>query len=244
MAFLYNKIMIRLSELRSELKKYSSSEKAEKNAWFFKTEKGQYGYGDKFIGVTMPEQRAIAKKYFDLSPTDLEKLLASPIHEERSVALILLCKQFEKGDDKKREEIFEFYASHSKYMNNWDLVDGSAPRIVGEYLLDKKITLLIMYAKSGDLWEKRIAMISTFAFINKGRTKETYLIADLLLDEKHDLLQKAVGWMLRETGKRVSIKDLEKYLATRYKKMGRTALRYAIEHFPKEEREKYLKGRV
>ena len=236
--------MRQLSELRSELKKYSSSEKADKNAWFFKTEKGQYGYGDKFIGVTMPEQRIVAKKYPDLTLNDIEKLLTSPIHEERSVALIILCKQFEKGDDKRRDEIFEFYVSHSKYINNWDLVDGSAPRIIGEYLLDKKITLLIMYAKSGDLWEKRIAMISTFAFIFHGRTKETYLIADLLLDEKHDLLQKAVGWMLRETGKRVSKKDLEEYLRTRYKKMGRTALRYSIEHFPKEERDKYLKGRV
>jgi len=236
--------MSKLTNLLSELRKVSSSEKAKKNAWFFKTEKGQYGYGDKFIGVTMPEQRVVAKKYQDLTLNDLEKLLASPIHEERSVALIILSKQFEKGDDKKRDEIFEFYVSHSRYINNWDLVDGSAPRIVGEYLLDKKITLLIMYAKSGDLWEKRISIISTFAFINKGRTKETYQIADLLLDEKHDLLQKAVGWMLRETGKRISKKNLENYLKTRYKKMGRTALQYTIEHFPKEERQKYLKGLI
>ena len=236
--------MSKLTNLLSELRKVSSSEKAKKNAWFFKTEKGQYGYGDKFIGVTMPEQRVVAKKYQDLTLNDLEKLLASPIHEERSVALIILSKQFEKGDDKKRDEIFEFYVSHSRHINNWDLVDGSAPRIVGEYLLDKKITLLIMYAKSGDLWEKRISIISTFAFINKGRTKETYQIADLLLDEKHDLLQKAVGWMLRETGKRISKKNLENYLKTRYKKMGRTALQYTIEHFPKEERQKYLKGLI
>jgi len=236
--------MSKLTNLLSELRKVSSSEKAKKNAWFFKTEKGQYGYGDKFIGVTMPEQRVVAKKYQDLTLNDLEKLLASPIHEERSVALIILSKQFEKGDDKKRDEIFEFYVSHSRYINNWDLVDGSAPRIVGEYLLDKKITLLIMYAKSGDLWEKRISIISTFAFINKGRTKETYQISDLLLDEKHDLLQKAVGWMLRETGKRISKKNLENYLKTRYKKMGRTALQYTIEHFPKEERQKYLKGLI
>lgn len=236
--------MGKLSNVRSDLKKASSPEKAKKSAWFFKTEKGQYGYGDKFIGVTMPEQRIVAKKYPDLTLTDIEKLLASPIHEERSVSLIILCKQFEKADDKRRDEIFEFYVSHSKYINNWDLVDGSASRIVGEYLLDKKITLLIMYAKSGDLWEKRIAMISTFAFIYHGRTKETYLIADLLLDEKHDLLQKAVGWMLRETGKRVSEKELKSYLKKNYKKMGRTALRYSIEHFPKEEREKYLKSQI
>jgi len=246
--------MSKLSELQKDLRKVASSEKAKKSEWFFKTGEGQYGYGDKFIGVTMPEQRVIAKKYLDLNLSDLEKLLKSKIHEERSVALIILVRQFEKEEkiatssspprNDRREQIFEFYLSHSRYVNNWDLVDGSASQIVGTYLLDKKITLLLMYAKSEDLWRKRIAIIATFAFIHQKNPKPTFQVADLLLDDSTDLIQKAVGWMLREVGKRIGQEIEEGYLKTRYKKMGRTALRYAIEHFDREKRQKYLTGKI
>lgn len=231
-----------LDELRFDLRKVATPEKAKASAWFFKTGKGQYGYGDKFLGVTVPEQRAIAKKYKELSLKDLQSLLKSEFHEERLVALFILVLKFQKPDEQAQEKIYNFYLENTKYINNWDLVDSSAHKIVGEYLLDKDRSILYKLVKSNSLWERRIAIISTAAFIGNGEYEDTLQIADLLLNDKHDLIQKAVGWMLREVGKRVSKKELEKFLLTRYKTMPRTMLRCAIEHFSPEIRKKYLRG--
>lgn len=231
-----------VGQLKKDLRTISSPEKAKESSRFFKTQKGQYGFGDKFLGVTMPMQRAIAKKFKDLGFEEIEILLGSEFHEERSVALIILVQQYIHGDDNAKKNIFDFYIKHIKSVNNWDLVDGSASNIIGNYILDKKITLLLAYAKNQDLWIRRIAIIATFAFTYNGNSKPTFLVADLLLDDREDLIQKAVGWMLRETGKRISKDELEAYLKPRYKKMGRTALRYAIEHFDTVKRKKYLQG--
>lgn len=228
---------------------------------FFKTGKGQYGEGDVFYGLTVPQSRKIVAKYKTLPISDVEKLLTSKVHEERLIALLLLVEQFGKADDATKKTIFDFYLSHTKWINNWDLVDLSADKIVGEYLYviasearqshtngiassplasrnDEGILQLL--AKSKLLWDRRIAIIATFAFIKRGVSKDTFAIADILLTDKHDLIQKAVGWMLREVGKRVSEKDEETFLKTRYKKMPRTMLRYAIERFPEKKRQWYL----
>lgn len=236
--------MAGLRSLRNELKKLSSPKKAEASSWFFKTGKGQYGEGDVFIGVTVPEQRAIAKKYKDLKLLDLQKLISSPIHEERLTALIILVDKFKKNKGVERENLFKFYIINLKYINNWDLVDSSAHKIIGEFLLDKKITLLLALAKSQSIWERRIAIISTFAFLPKKDSKPTYAVCDLLLSDREDLIQKAVGWALRECGKRVSEKELEEYVKVNYKKMGRTALRYAIERFEAKKRQELLHGQI
>ncbi len=235
--------------LQQELRKVATPKKAKANAWFFKTGKGQYGYGDKFLGVTVPEQRVIAQKYKDLSLDEIKKLLQSEFHEERLVALFILVSKFEKGNDKEKEVIYKFYLANTKCINNWDLVDSSAHKIVGEYLINRDRNILYKLVKSDNLWERRIAIISTAAFIGNREFKDTFQIADLLLNDPstgsgqvHDLIQKAVGWMLREVGKRVSKEELEKYLLTRYKTMPRTMLRYSIEHFPPDTRQKYLRG--
>ncbi len=236
--------MSRLDLLRKELHSLGTEKKAKASTWFFKTKEGQYGFGDKFIGVTVPEQRVIAKKYKDLDLYNLEILLSSDIHEERLTALLILVGQFQKADELRREELFKFYIMHLKGVNNWDLVDSSADKIIGEYLLDKKITLLLSFAKSESLWERRIGIVATFAFLKNNNAKPTYLISDLLLSDRDDLIQKAVGWMLRESGKKVSEKGLEEYLKKNYKRMGRTTLRYAIERFDEDKRKEYLSGAV
>lgn len=234
--------MSSLKKLKQELEGLSTPEKKKASEWFFKTGKGQYGYGDKFIGVTVPQQRKIAKKYKDINLTQLETLMSSKVHEERLTSLFILVLKFEVSKDLERENLFRFYIENIKQVNNWDLVDSSAHKIVGEFLLDKKITLLLVLAKSESLWARRIAIISTFAFLAKGNSKPTYAIADLLLSDNEDLIQKAVGWALREAGKRVSEQELEIYLRQNYKRLGRTALRYAIEHFPQKKRQAILKG--
>jgi 3-methyladenine DNA glycosylase AlkD len=230
-----------LSNLQSDLKKLSSPQKRKASEWFFKTGKDQYGFGDIFIGVTVPEQRAVAKKYIDLPLNDIKKLLLSKIHEERLVALILLVSKFEKADEVKRKEIYGFYLKHTKYVNNWDLVDTSAAKIMGEYLLDKPRDVLYKFAKSESIWERRIAIISTLRFILNKESKDTFKISEILLNDKHDLIHKAVGWMLRESGQKVSKEELEKFLNKNYSKMPRTMLRYAIEKLPEEKRQMYLK---
>ncbi len=234
-----------LVQLRKDLHALGNNKKAETSAWFFKTGEGQYGYGDKFIGVTLPEQRALAKKFPKLTFADIEKLLASRIHEERSVGLIILVNRYKKSDAVMKKNIFDFYVEHIKAVNNWDLVDGSAPEIIGNFLLDKKVTLILFYAKSDNIWLRRVAMVSTHMFQREKKdNKLTFQVADLLLEDKNDLIQKAVGWMLRESGKRVSEKDLEEYLSKNYKKMGRTALRYAIEKFDGDKRKAFLLGNI
>lgn len=232
---------MKLIDLKKELRRFSSPTKAKASAWFFKTGLGQYGEGDKFIGVTVPNQRQIARKFKDLSLTEIEMLLRSPIHEERLVSLIILVNQFKKADEKDKKEIFEFYLANTNQINNWDLVDTSAGYIVGGYLIDKPRDILGKLARSESIWERRIATIATLAFIIKGDPNDALKIAEILLNDEHDLIQKAVGWMLREVGKRCGENYLTSFLDKHAYKMPRTMLRYSIEHFPPEKRQKYLK---
>ena len=211
---------------------------------FFKTGKGEYGEGDVFIGVNVPQIRKIVKKYSKLKEDEVLMLLGSRIHEERLVAVLILVSWFEKGDDKKKEHIYNLYLSKTEYINNWDLVDLSASKIVGAYLFDKPRDILYRFAESSILWERRISIIATFYFIKKGQYEDTIRISNLLIDDKHDLIHKAAGWMLREIGKTCSERVLIDFLKKNYKKMPRTMLRYSIEKLPDEERKKYLEGLV
>lgn len=229
----------RLSALREDLRRLSRPDKAEALGRFFKTGKGQYGEGDLFLGVVVPDQRRVAAKYSCLAGKELRKLISSPIHEERLVCLIILILKFRKSDFNGRKEIFDFYLKHLSHVNNWDLVDISSGVIVGEYLLDKDRSLLYELARSEKLWERRISIISTSAFIKTNDFRDALRLARLLLPDKHDLIHKAVGWMLREVGKR-DLKVLQTFLDEHHKKMPRTMLRYAIEKFPEHERRAYL----
>ncbi len=232
-----------LSLIKKEIKKRANPEQASILQRFFKTGKGEYGEGDVFYGIKVPEQRKIAKQFKDLSFTDLKSLLNSKIHEERLIAAFILVEQYKKGDDKKKKAVFDFYLKNKKGINNWDLVDLSAPQIIGEHLLDKEKDLLYKFAHSKNLWEKRISVLSTFTFIRNHFFEDTLSISEILLNDKHDLIQKAVGWMLREIGKRDLITEKE-FLQKYYKTMPRTMLRYAIEKFPEEKRKAYLKGNI
>jgi 3-methyladenine DNA glycosylase AlkD len=230
-----------LVPLLGELAAAADPARARSSAWFFKTGKGQYGEGDQFLGITVPVQRKIAHRYKDLSNKALKKLLASKIHEHRFVALEILVAQFEAGPRAKKSAIYRFYLGSSAGVNNWDLVDTSAPYIVGEYLLTRSRAILRKLAKSSNLWERRIAIVATFAFIRAGQTADTFAIAKMLLADEHDLIHKAVGWALREAGKRAPA-DLRNFLEDNYKSLPRTALRYAIERFTAAERERFLAG--
>ncbi len=210
---------------------------------FFKAGPGEYAEGDIFIGVTVPKMRIIAKQYGDLPVADLIELLHSPIHEYRLTALLILVDQYKRGDKETQQKIVNLYLNNTAYINNWDLVDASCYKIIGpwiEYIGDRK--LLDQLAESRDLWRQRIAMVSTFHFIRKGDLKPTFRIAEMLLDHKHDLIHKAVGWMLREAGKRDEA-ALIRFLKKHYTQMPRTALRYAIERLDEARRKDYLKGR-
>ena len=238
-----------LKALRNDLKSNANPEKAEFLKRFFKTGKGEYAEGDVFLGIVVPESRKIAAKYKDLDRKDVLELLHSQIHEERLIALFILIMQFNKADEEGKKKIYSLYLDNAASINNWDLVDSSADKIVGEYLWlqgDRAVSekVLIDLAKSNDLWERRIAMLSTFAFINHGESAMTFTIADILLHDEHDLIHKAVGWLLREAGKKVSHDAEVAFLKTRYKTMPRTMLRYAIERFPEEDRKKYLAGTI
>lgn len=233
-----------VSQMKAELKALGSPEKAREASRFFKTGPGQYGEGDVFIGVTVPEIRAVAKRYLDLPLHDVEELIMSSIHEERLTALIVLVYQFGKGSEATKKAIYDFYMTHTAYINNWDLVDTSAEFIVGPWLADKDKTVLGQLAHSELVWDRRIAMLATFDYIKQGDPTDALTIVTLLLEDQHDLIQKAVGWMLREIGKRCSEKAEKEYLQKHYKTMSRTTLRYAIERFPKEVREAYLSGSI
>ena len=221
----------------SDLRKEASPSKAKIYARFFKTGKGEYGEGDVFLGLTVPKTREIAGKYIDLDYGNLERLLKSKIHEERLIALLILVERFKKTDDKK--EIVDFYLKSLKYVNNWDLVDLSADKILGNYLLDKDKSLLYKLVKSENIWERRIAMISTLHFIRNNKFDDTIRIARILMNDSHDLIHKACGWMLREMGKR-DVSVLRNFLDRYHKEMPRTMLRYSIEKFSKQEREKWM----
>jgi 3-methyladenine DNA glycosylase AlkD len=237
---MYNKILKEIMSLKNE-------EKAKFLSGFFKTGKGEYGEGDIFLGITVPVSREIAQRYGELSMTDISKLLKNKYHEVRLIALLILVHKYniatKANDNKTRKEIVDFYLQHTEYINNWDLVDLSAHYIVGNYLIDKDRKILLKLVKSSNIWERRIAIISTFAFIYKGEGEWTFKIATLLMKDKEDLIQKACGWMLREVGKRVKEKDLILYLDEYVKVMPRTMLRYAIERLPEVKRKYYLKLR-
>lgn len=226
-----------LPELREELKRIAEPQRAKNLQRFFKTGKGEYGEGDIFLGITVPSLRKIAKKYYSLDVRQLKELIASKFHEERLIALFILINKYKTTNHKKI--IFHFYIKNTKYINNWDLVDLSAPNIVGEHLLDRDREILYQFAKSDNVWERRIAVLATFWFIKNNRFEESLRLAEILLKDKHDLIHKAVGWMLREIGKRDQ-KVEEKFLKKYCKKMPRTMLRYAIEKFPKEKKEYYM----
>lgn len=229
--------------LRSELKKIANKEKAELLKRYFKTGKGEYGEGDVFIGISVPENRKIAIKYSGLPLQAVEQLLLSKIHEERFVALEILVYKYDKGDERARQEIYDFYMKNLSGINNWDLVDTSAPYIVGRHLFNRKRDILYGLAKSDTLWKRRIAIISSYYFIKKNDFHDALKISEMLLRDKHDLIHKAVGWMLREIGNKN--RDVEeKFLRKHYKSMPRTMLRYAIEKFPENTRKAYLKGEI
>ena len=231
-----------LDKLRKETKKLSSEKRASSMQKYFKTEEGEYGFGDIFIGLTVPQCRELAIKYKEMNFDELYKLLRSEIHEERLIALLILVYNFQKEELLQRR-IYEFYLKNIKFVNNWDLVDLSADKIMGGYLIDKPKDILYKMAKSNRLWEKRIAIISTFHFIKKDKFEDALSIAEILLPDENELIQKAVGWMLREVGKRD--KKLEtQFLDKHYKNMGRVSLRYSIEKFSQKSRQAYMLGTV
>jgi 3-methyladenine DNA glycosylase AlkD len=230
-----------LADLKRDLAAAADPERARNLARFFKTGEGQYGHGDRFIGIQVPVQRGIARRYLHLSLNDIARLLDSPIHEHRFTALEILVAQYEKGDDAQKRAIFGFYLKRTRSINNWDLVDTSAPYIVGAHLLSRSRRVLYRLAKSKSLWERRIAIIATLAFIQASDFDDTLKLAALLLRDEHDLIRKALGWMLREVGKR-STSALLEFLARHYSQVSRTTLRYAIERFPAVRRRRMLVG--
>lgn len=229
-----------------ELVGLGSPERSEQLAWFFKTGPGQYGEGDRFLGVTVPKQRGLIKEYISLSFGEIEKLLDSEFHECRLTALLILVAKFNKGSDTEKRVIYDFYMSNTKNINNWDLVDLSATYIVGPVLGRNYKNTLFRLAKSENIWERRIAMLSCFWYIKNGTPGPAFDVIEILKNDKHDLIQKAVGWMLREIGKRCDKQILVDWLNDndQYKKLPRTTLRYAIEHFPEAERRDYLVGNI
>jgi hypothetical protein len=208
---------------------------------FFKTGPGEYAEGDVFIGVTVPDLRRTCRECADATGDDRLCLLRSPVHEERALGLLLMVDAFKRADDTGKRRIYTGYLANTAYINNWDLVDCSAALIVGASLSDRSRRPLHRLARSASLWERRIAIIATHHFIRKGEVEEAFAISDLLLHDEHDLIHKAVGWTLREAGKRDPAAE-RRFLASRYKSMPRTMLRYAIEKFPERERQAYLRG--
>jgi len=210
---------------------------------FFKTGRGQYGEGDRFIGVTVPVIRAVCRECRGAPLVEIQKLLRSRIHEERGLALLMLVDAFKAGDEPTERRVYDLYLANTAFINNWDLVDCSAGQIVGGWLRGRSTAPLTRLARSKSLWERRIAIIATFDGIRRGDFDETFRIADLLLYDEHDLIHKAVGWLLREVGKRDGAAE-RTFLKGRYKTMPRTMLRYAIERFPEAERRGYLRGDI
>jgi 3-methyladenine DNA glycosylase AlkD len=237
-----------LADLIATLESMNNEETAKGSAWFFKTGPGEYGEGDRFRGIRVPVLRKLVKEYRTLAHSDLLTLLHSPWHEDRLLALLLWVDLYRKGDAARRQVIYDDYLANRAYINNWDLIDSSASDIVGAQLYANgefkgPIELLTTLAQSPTLWDRRIAIMATFHFIRKGEFAETLRVADLLLQDKEDLIHKAVGWMLREIGERELAVE-EEFLLSRYKTMPRTMLRYAIEKFPEERRQGYLRGTI
>ncbi len=232
-----------LLELRAELSNLADDTRAKILQRFFKTEKGEYGEGDTFLGITVPQLRKLSKKYKDLSMKELESLITSSLHEERLLSLFILILQFQKANTEIKRQIYQFYLKNISSINNWDLVDSSAEHIIGAYLYDTDKNLLYTMSKSKNIWERRISILSTFHYIKKNQFDDTLKISGILLNDNEDLIHKAVGWMLREIGKR-NIEEEEAFLKKYYQRMPRTMLRYAIEKFDENKRKLYLLKRI
>lgn len=233
---------MKAAEVRRRLRREIDPEKAAVYPRFFKTGPGEYGEGDRFHGVTVPKCRRIARDASGMSEGELVKLLRSPVHEERAVALYVLVEAFEcTAEPRERKRIFDLYVREIAAVNNWDLVDASAPTIVGGYLEGEDRSRLDRWARSKSLWKRRIAMLATFRYIKKGDYEDALRIAAILRNDEHDLIHKAVGWMLREIGKRDRAAE-ERFLKAHHRVMPRTMLRYAIEKFPETKRRAYLNG--
>ena len=241
--------------VRAALQAYASDDRARVSRSFFKTGPGEYGEGDRFLGVTVPDTRAVAKRATALDEGELDRLLASPWHEERLLALLVLVRRYEKGSDEEKAWARAYYRANLARANNWDLVDLSAWQILGRALRDEELRAsprtdlaappdapgeLVTLARSPLLWERRVAMVATFAWIKEGEAEPARAIAAMLLGDREDLMHKAVGWMLREVGKRASREALVEFLEAHAAAMPRTALRYALEHFAPEERAQWL----
>lgn len=231
---------VRADDVRAALRELADPEKAKVLSRFFKTGPGQYSEGDIFCGVKVPQQRVVAKRYAALPMEELAALLHSKVHEERLTALLILVARFQKGQGALRRQCFDFYLDNLSWVNNWDLVDTSAAAIVGTWLLDKDRGQLYQMAESPSLWTRRVAIVSTHAFIRAGSSTDTFGLSQRLLGDSHDLMHKAVGWMLREVGAKVGADELRGFLARHAHEMPRTALRYAIEHFDVEERQRWM----
>lgn len=230
-------------EISKLLRNLANPDIAEHSKRYFKTGQGEYGEGDQFLGIRVPDIRAQVKKCEAVSLENIQLLLMAAFHEERLFALLLLVRKFAKGDEKEKADIYNLYLNNIHRINNWDLVDSSASHIVGSYLESRDKQILYKLVKSTNIWERRIAIISTFQFIKNNQFDDALTLAKQLLNDKENLIHKAVGWMLREIGKR-DVAAEKAYLQTHYKKMPRTMLRYAIEKFPGQVRKKYLAGEV
>ena len=234
---------MRVKTIHNDLMLLANKEIAEHSQRFFKTGKGEYGESDIFLGIRVPVLRKLVNKYRGISLEEVSKLLHSKFHEERLLAVLILVQLFKTGSDEEQKQIYCLYLDNIKFINNWDIVDTSAGNIVGAYLHQKDKALLYRLVYADNLWERRISIISTFYFIRQNEFDDTLKIAEILLNDKEDLIQKAVGWMLREVGKR-EIEIEEEFLQEHYMKMPRTMLRYAIEKFPETRRKMYLRGEV
>lgn len=232
------------SALEKEIKSLADPKQAENLKRFFKTGPGQYGEGDRFVGIKVPQLRLLSKKYKELGFANLKKLIYDPIHEKRMLALFVIVGQLKKAEEPLRRKLYDLYLANTKHINNWDLVDLTAPQVIGENYQKYDPKLLYKLARSKLLWERRIAMLATFHHIKQGQAQEALQIAEILRNDNHDLMHKAVGWMLREIGKRCDQKTEEGFLKKYYKEMPRTMLRYAIERFPEKLRQAYLKGEM
>ena len=232
-----------IQNIKAEFKNLSNPEHAAQLQKYFKTGKGEYAEGDLFLGLRVPEVRQIAKKYGKITISEASEFLKSPFHEERLFSLLVLADLFQKADEEAKKNIYELYLKNTRTINNWDLVDASAGRIVGAYLFTRDRKPIYVLARSKVLWERRIAMMATSYFIAYNEFADTLKIAEMLLADQEDLIHKAAGWMLREVGKR-DFEVEENFLKEHYKDMPRTMLRYAIEKFPEEKRKSFLKGQV
>jgi 3-methyladenine DNA glycosylase AlkD len=232
-----------VKQLRESLRRLGNPAIAEHSQRFFKTGKGEYGEGDRFLGIRVPVLRQYARQYLDLPVKQRLQLLHSSYHEERLCALLIMVLKYKRGSEDEREKIFQHYLSNTSYINNWDLVDSSAYHIVGVHLETRDRRILYELASSESLWERRIAIISTLHFIKTRQYEDTLNISLRLMDDTHDLIHKAVGWMLREVGN-LDLAVEQAFLNEHYRRMPRTMLRYAIEKFPQKQRKAYLKGQV